>query len=121
MKNLPHILRYFFGLATVILAGAWFVHQMGLFVFIHDAFDSAVFIVGIAISSAGYIWQKDKPDESTTLINKNRAILIDTVQQNWIEGVLDDALRDAQFGIEAKSQPQQAGMFAIQITRFHHQ
>lgn len=39
----------------------------------------------------------------------NRKILINTVQRNWIEGVLHDALRDAEFQLDIEGKPEKAG------------
>lgn len=43
----------------------------------------------------------------------NREILIDTVQHNWIEGVLHDALRDAEIQVEFEGAAEKAGDAAL--------
>jgi eukaryotic-like serine/threonine-protein kinase len=60
-----------------------------------------------------FLWDSlaSKPDEGEKLTpeQRNRRTLIDNVQRSWIEGVLYDALRDAQFEIAVATKPVQAG------------
>lgn len=52
-----------------------------------------------------FLWNMTKPDGKS---DDWRAALIRNVRRNWIDGVLADALRDAQFEVDLETRPEQA-------------
>jgi hypothetical protein len=56
-----------------------------------------------------------KQPDKLTFEQENRKRLIDNVQRSWIDGVLNDALRDAELDIAAKNVPER-----VQNARFPH-
>ncbi len=110
MSKLKFLLSIFFGSATLLIAVSWFADEMGWIELYHEASEPALVIVGVIASIAGWLLTREsKQDASVIQAKTPRETLIDIVQNNWIEGVLNDALRDAQFGLEVQTSPQRAG------------
>jgi len=108
----------FSGLITLILGLVWFLAVNGVVKANTDIFEPLLTIFGAVTGISGAVWftssRRDSTEPAESLEQRNRRVLIESVRRKWIEGVLKDALRDAQIQIDAKARPDQvsdAGQF----------
>ncbi len=66
-------------------------------------------IATVLIFAIGAILQRFKSEDIDSIQANNRAVLIQAVHNNWIKGVLDEALKDATFDIAVETRPEKAG------------
>ncbi|MEM9955160.1 MAG: NACHT domain-containing protein [Chloroflexota bacterium] len=108
MKELPLPLAILFSIITICIAIAWGFDELG-WITAPDIFEPLI-AGGTALSTAtwGTVLAMKRPSDDSQP-KSLRETLIDVVENNWIHGVLDDALRDTEFEIALKESPERLG------------
>jgi len=105
MENLPRPAAIFAAIVTIVLGIAWGFAEYDMIPVESNIFEPVLTVFGaLAVIAGLFAFSSNKSDEQKP--RSNREILIDVVQNNWIEGVLNDALRDAQIQIPIETAPE---------------
>jgi|GEM_PF-1614871 len=112
MENLPRPAAILAAIITALLGIAWGFAEFDLIPIDANIFEPILTVFGALTAVATVLaFSVNKSDEKQQ--RSNREILIATVQNNWIEGVLHDALRDAEIQVEFEGAAEKAGDAAL--------